>query len=193
METTIDHNQLVLAAQNGDKQAFAKLYDIFAKRIYQYFAYRLNNRDIAEDLTSQTFIKSLEKIANYNTRKGNFSSWIYTIARNTLIDHVRADHHIHDLEEIWNLSSPTNLNTEIEHRIEREKILQILSKLPTNTKDIVMMRVWDELSYQEIATLTGKSESACKMTFSRALTTLKNNLPLPLLIFFLSQTYEKST
>lgn len=184
---------LVTASLNGDAQAFARLYEMYANRIYRYHYYRTFHAETAEDLTSQTFMQALEHLSRYNEDKGTFSAWLYTIAHNLLIDHVRAHHRQVDMEDGWDLLRDTRSTGHvIEQRDLLERIEQHLHTLTPDQREILILRFWDERPYAEIATILHKSEAACKMSASRALTELRKHAPLALILLMLipfSPTY----
>jgi RNA polymerase sigma-70 factor (ECF subfamily) len=179
-------SSLVAASLNGDTRAFAQLYEAYATRIYRYHYYRTFHAETAEDLTSQTFMQALEHLARYNEDKGTFSAWLYTIARNLLIDHVRVHRRQVDIEDGWDLLQDARSSA---NRIEQHDLLERIEKylhtLSAEQREILILRFWDECSYAEIAHTLHKSEAACKMSASRALAHLRKHAPLVLLIFML--------
>lgn len=177
--------QLVKAAQKGEAQAFGRLYDSYIEKIYRFVFYRVSHREIAEDLTSRTFIKALEKIKSFDPEKGTFSSWLYRIARNTVIDHYRTGKTEYGLEAVWNLASSQDPEKETESKIALEKVWAYISRLDNVQREIIVMRVWEGLSHKEISQVLGKSEASCKMAYSRAMASLRQEVPLAVLLAFL--------
>jgi RNA polymerase sigma-70 factor (ECF subfamily) len=176
---------LVKASLSGDRKAFGKLYDLFSKKIYRFHYYRCYHRETAEDLTSQTFLKALERLSTFRPERGPFSAWIYGIARNCLMDHFRQKTNSVELEDIWEMPSSVNLELDAENKDNWKKIQPFLKQLSSDERNIVLLRIWDELSYREIAQIVNKTEGSCKMAFSRALSFLREALPLPLFIWLL--------
>ena len=82
--------ELIHKAQAGDSEAFAQLYDLYVKRIYAYVFVRVRHKEAAEDITSVTFMKALEKLNTFQNEV-SYIAWLFTIARNTLIDHIRRE------------------------------------------------------------------------------------------------------
>lgn len=167
---------LVLSYRNGDNAAFDALYVRHLKGIYAFVFYRVMDRMTAEDLTSQTFIKALEHIGSYNPRKGAFSTWLYRIARNTVHDHFRVTRPHTNIDDVWHLEADENPFLDAAGSMDAVQIRDVLRKLPKDKREIVIMRLWDGLSYKEIADLTGKSEASCKMTFSRTIADLRTHM-----------------
>ena len=164
---------LVKKIQKGDVESFSLLYDMYIKKIYNFIYYKTYHRENAEDLTSLTFTKSLEKIQQFNCKKGSFSSWIYTIARNCVIDYFRTLKLEYDIDDIWGLSDKEDVDLELDNRIELQKVRKYLSKLPLEKREIIIMKLWQGMSYREISEILNKTEASCKMAFSRTLKDLK--------------------
>lgn len=181
--------QLVSARLSGDAAAFGQLYERYIDRIYKYLYYRSFHKETAEDLTSQTFMRALERLSSYDVTKGTFSAWIYRIARNLLIDHVRAVKPTAELADFSELLRDTHdLTRTLEQKQQLEQIQAVLHRLTPEQQELLLLRIWDERSYAEIAMILEKSEASCKMAVSRALTALRTSLPaatLALLIHLL--------
>ncbi len=175
---TYTDEQLVAASRTGRADAFGQLYDRYTDRIYKYHYYRTFHRETAEDLTSQTFIRTLEQLDKYTEDKGNFSGWIYRIARNLLIDQVRKTRPTTDLEDVSAiLRDSSDLVRSLEQKEQLDQIQASLNILTPEQREILLLRIWDERSYSEIATILEKSEASCKMTVSRALVQIRNVVP----------------
>jgi RNA polymerase sigma-70 factor, ECF subfamily len=168
--------ELVAKAQAGDRDAFGVLYGIYIKKVYDFVYFRSANQEVAEDLVSDIFIKVLEKINKFDPAKGSFSSWLYRVARNHVIDAHRVRKSASPLEEI-SLSDDGRQSREIEDAILFRQAAKLLDNLKTDQREIVLLRVWDELSYSEISAITGKSEAAAKMSFKRAVDHLRRIAP----------------
>ena len=173
---------IIQSCQQGNLEGFAQLYDKYIKKIYSFIYFRTHHQQTAEDLTSISFNKALEKINKFNSQKGNFSSWLYQIARNTVIDHYRTNKNETNINDIWDLNSNNDIPADLDNRLKLEKIAEYLKLLNQKQRELIIMRVWDGLSYQEISAITKKSESSLKMTFSRAMKTLRQENALALII-----------
>lgn len=168
----------------NDATGFAEVYDAHVQKIYAFVYYRVQHREIAEDLTSTTFLKALDKYASF--KGGNVRAWLYRIARNTVTDHYRTHRPPADLETAQNVQSTNNPAHDAETRMQLEQVRAELNKLPEDQRDIVLMRVWDGLTHAEIAEVLGKSEASVKMQFSRSVRQLQSTLPLAAFLFFLT-------
>ena len=174
--------RLAVDTLEGDSSAFGELYEKFVDKIYNYLYYRTLHRETAEDLTSRTFMKALEKLNTYSESRGTFSAWIYRIAGNLLIDHFRKSGRIETTSAVWDLPSEGKaFEIDVHNRLYWEKLKPVLDSLPAEKREIIIMRIWDNLSFVEIAEITGKSVGSVKMGFARTLQALKESTPISLL------------
>ncbi len=171
---------LVQKAQSGDATAFGILYDSYIKKIYNFIYYKTLNKEVAEDVCSETFIKAWKNIGQLHD--GSFSAWLYTIARNSVIDYYRQAKDHSNIEDCWDLSDGKDFLEKIDCDLKIEIIKQALSSLKIEERDLLIMRLWLDLPFKEIAEQLNKTEGAAKMSFSRALTSLKNKIPLAIFI-----------
>jgi RNA polymerase sigma-70 factor, ECF subfamily len=169
---------LVLKCKAGQKEKFSELYDRHNKKIYNFIYFRVHHKETAEDLTSQTFFKALEKIDFVDPQKGKFSSWLFQIAKNCVIDHFRANFKTDDLESAFDLQSNSNVQRDADIALGMEKIAKQLSQLTKEQREILIMKLWDGFTYREIAEILGIGESKCKMTLARTLTKLQKEMTL---------------
>jgi RNA polymerase sigma-70 factor (ECF subfamily) len=169
-----EEQNLIKECQQGNLEKFGELYDIYASSIFRFVYFRTRHKEIAQDLTSQIFLRAMEKVDSFNSSRGQFSSWLYRIAKNLLIDHWRVKKADLNVDDFWNLSSSEDIAhvAQMEERVT--EVRELLKKLNSEQREIIVLRVWDELSWREIAEILGKNEAACKMNFSRTLAGLKN-------------------
>jgi len=172
--------EIIEQCKKGNLREFEKLYDSYFEKIYRFIYYRTGHKETAEDITSQTFIKALEKIQGFDLGRGTFSAWIYCIARNKVIDHYRTRKSELDISGVWGLGKDPNPDIEARNRLR--EVENYLKKIKKEQREIILMRVWDGLSYKEIAEITGKSEANCKMIFSRSIGKLKEEIVLLLIL-----------
>lgn len=168
-----------------DSKAFAREYDAHARRIYAFLYYRTLHRETAEDLTAQVFLKALERLESFNPSKGTFTAWIYAIARNALTDHFRARRDTVDIDDVWDLQNDDDVEADAERRLLFENVRPHLQALEPHQRELLLLRLWDGLSYAEIAEITGRTEAASKMAFSRAIAKLRKNVPALALLLLL--------
>lgn len=171
MERALERN-IVLDCQRGKLERFGELYDLYVKKIYNFIYFKTFHKETAEDLTSESFFKALKNIGKFDTSL-NFSSWIYKIAQNTVIDHYRTFRRTEDIDDVWDLEDDNDFVEKLDDRLCFERVKKHLSQLPSLQRDIIMMRVWQDMPYKEIAAAVGRSEENCKVIFSRAIAQLR--------------------
>jgi len=160
-------------AAQGDAEAFGAIYDAFARRIFGYFYRRINHRETAEDLTADVFRKAMESMGSFNSSKGSVGGWLFRIAHNLLVDHWRVYRKHDDIADHSGLAARADAEGDADLRERLRKAERALAKLDPDHRRIILMRVWDDLSYRDISTALGKSEEACRMAASRALKQLR--------------------
>lgn len=176
---------IIKACQSGDLSQFSQLYDTYARKIYDFIYFRVQHRQSVEDLCSQTFFKALENIGKYRDNSGNFSAWLYKIARNVVIDYYRTKKNEADVADYFGLNDGSDLERDFDTREKLKSVEKYLQGLNPELREILIMRVWQDLSYKEIAAILNKSEASCKMKFSRAINKLRQEIPLSILISLL--------
>lgn len=173
-----DEKKIVGRAKSGDKDAFGSLYDHYEPQIYRFVLLKISNKAEAEDLTHQVFLSAYENIGNYKESGNPFSSWLYEIARNRVVDHYRlakADLPLPDgNSEIF--AVPAGLPDAIDQVFDLEKVKIALTSLRPEYQDVIIMRYVEELSLEETAANLEKSVGAVKLLQHRAINALRNNL-----------------
>ena len=177
----LEEQNLIVDCAAGDLGKFGALYDLYTEKIYRYIYFRVRHRETAQDIVSQTFFKALEGIRSFDAAKGSFSSWLYGIARNSMIDFWRAQKVHFNIDDLWALGGDENLEYDAQVREKIEKVKEHLAKLDSGQREIIMMKIWDGLSHKEIAQILGKSEGSVKMTYSRAMGKLRKEEILALI------------
>lgn len=170
-----------IEAAKADPCAFAPLYERYATPIYRFCYRKVGDPDIANDLTTQIFIRAIERIDRYTYRDGaTFRSWIFTIARNIVTDRWRRFRPSHSLEP--NVNSLANDDPGPEehalHRDELARLLAVLDRLPDNQRDIIELRLAG-LTTTEVGRALGMSRLAVKSAQSRAYKRLRDLLTPP--------------
>jgi RNA polymerase sigma-70 factor (ECF subfamily) len=172
--------------QKGDTDSFVVLYEKYVNKIFKFIYFKTSHRETAEDLCTQTFIKALNKLEKFKVaQKDYFSSWLYTIARNTVVDYYRKNNNYKNdvnIDDVWDLEDNTNIEKDVDFKRKTEEIASHLKKLTVEQREIIMLKIFEDLSYREIAKIIDKSENACKMSFSRAIKTLKKEIPVSTLL-----------
>ncbi|MFZ2310227.1 MAG: sigma-70 family RNA polymerase sigma factor [Patescibacteria group bacterium] len=173
---------LIREAQAGQSEAFGKIYDLYIKKIYDFIYYKTLHKNTAEDIVSEVFLKAWKNINQF--KDGSFSAWLYAIARNAIIDNYRKQQDLIDIDDCWDLADGQDFLNKIDENLKIEKIKQAMSSLKASDRELIIMRLWLDMSFKDIAEQTGKTEGAVKMSFGRALVSLKNKIPLALIILW---------
>lgn len=150
---------------SGDESALASLIERHQSKIFGFIYSKVNDRDLSDDIFQDTFIKVIKtlKSQSYN-EEGKFLPWVMRIAHNLVVDHYRKAKKMpyqHETEEfsIFNYMTDNSLNIEgqmISEQVEND-IVKLLNELPDDQKEVLMMRMYQDLSFKEIADLTGVS------------------------------------
>jgi len=168
--------QLVSQAKEGDKEAFSQLYDHYFSKIYRYVLFRVSGQEEAEDLTHEVFLSAWKNMPRYKEKGFPFSSWLYSIARNSVIDSYRTNKKTIQIElaseEFIKVESTDE--TSLDNTLEFEKVKNAIGLLKPQYQEILILRFIEEMSHGEIASATGKSEGAIRLMQHRALKELKS-------------------
>ncbi|MEO8065481.1 MAG: RNA polymerase sigma factor [Candidatus Doudnabacteria bacterium] len=169
-----DIQNLVSQAQEGDSEAFGRIYDIFSKQIYNFLFGKLRHRQTAEDLTHTVFLKAWTNLRSYKPRSSaKFSTWLYQIANFTLIDHWRTRKTTAELSDIENLARFAEDPKLYE---EYEYLWIAISELPLEYQTVLDLRFKQALSVEETAQIMDKSRVGIRVLQHRALKALKSKL-----------------
>lgn len=174
--------------QAWDFDAFGELYSEYIDQIFAYVFRKTSEKEIAEDLTSQVWMKAMKGLSSFSEKEGaSFKSWIYTIAGNTVIDYYRTQKGQVGIEEIAEIGISEDIGKHIDNREKLHEVRTFLWHMKPLEQEIVILRLWDELSYKEIAEVVGKKEDNCKQIYKRTLEKIQANIILScvLLILFL--------
>lgn len=167
--TRAEERVLVEQAQ-ADPRKFDALYLAFIDDIYRFVFYKTTVKETAEDITAQVFMQALEHLNNFRYTPGaKFSSWLYAIARNKVIDHYRRQRDTVDLEAIEPLPVPETSTEQVDQHINQERVRSILQQLPPADQEILQLRLWQDRSYTEIAQTLGSNAIAIRARYSRAI------------------------
>ncbi|MCX6790898.1 MAG: RNA polymerase sigma factor [Candidatus Gribaldobacteria bacterium] len=172
---------LVKKAQQGDESAFGQLYEHYLAPIYRFIYFKVKNQGESEDLTQNVFVKAWKSLARYQQQPNiPFSSWLYTIARNTVIDFWKKKKAVlidHDLMDNLNTDGTLgDLNENLELKEKRAVLRDCLYLLSDEQQEIVVLRFINDLSNQEISQILNKSEEAVRQIQYRAIKSLKEHL-----------------
>ena len=172
-----EERELIERAKECDSSAFARLYEHYYQDIYNYIYFRVPDVSQAEDLTSEVFIKVLESIDSFTFRGFPFSSWLYRIARNMMVDYFRSHQEPVDLPlEEGVLPAERDTSDVFDRELTQQQLAQALSNLTEDQQQVIILRFVDGLSNTDMAQVLGKSEGAIKSLQYRALSSLSRFL-----------------
>ena len=178
-------SQTVEKAKNGNKQAFEKLYNKYYDSLYFFVLKNVKNKETAEDITQETFLKSMEKLPDLKKTE-QYSSWLHSIAYNKCRDFFRSQKHSEyfstdeefesAVEEV-SLNEPIMLPDDYAVSIERKKQLKaIIDELKPDMKSAVILYYYDNLSVNEVAKVLGIKENSAKQKLFQARKKLKQKI-----------------
>ncbi|MFC1874039.1 sigma-70 family RNA polymerase sigma factor [Chloroflexota bacterium] len=173
-----DEENLVRRAQQYDQQAFAQLYEANFDKIYRYVAVKIGDRMEAEDVTQQVFLKALQSISAYKWKGVPFSAWLFRIAHNQIVDHLRKrkNQPATLFDETLVGSGYGNPQLITEHNMEVKRMVLATRRLSKLQREVISLRFAGELSIAEVAKIMGKSQGAVKALQHSAIVALRKIL-----------------
>jgi len=177
MTTSSDEARLVERAQQGDPAAFARIYERHQPAVYRYVYYRVGDAATAEDLTGEVFVRVVEKIDRFAYRGRPLLSWLYTIARNAVIDYQRRAGLtvMLPLDERL-VAEGEDVEEAAERELTRRRLAAALGHLTEDQRQVILLKFVEEMSNEEVARTLGKSIGAVKALQHRALASLQRVL-----------------
>ncbi len=169
---------LVRTAQEGDTQAFSALYDHFFPQVYRYAAFRFQ-KEMAEDLVADIFVKVWEKLHTYQERAGvPFAAWLFRIARYEVIDAYRSKRDTVEVpEELHDEDELNRADTSAKRADVLKMVRTAMDQLPRRYRDILLLSYMADLPHSEIARTLKMREGAVRVLKFRALEKLESLLP----------------
>jgi RNA polymerase sigma-70 factor, ECF subfamily len=169
--------RLVQEARAGDAWAFGLLFDHYHLPVYRYIASRVHRPSDAEDLTQLVFVKALEALPRYEARGIPFGGWLFRLARNAVIDHMRTRHDHLDLEAATQQPGREAGPDEVTvARQELDEVAAAMAALTDEQRDAIALRFFAGLSAREAAHVMGKQEGTIRGLQFRAIAALRRKL-----------------
>jgi RNA polymerase sigma-70 factor, ECF subfamily len=168
--------KLIKAAQGGDEQAMGMLYDANVNRIYRYIQNRVNNSELARDLTSEVFLRMVKDLSTFEYRNVPLIAWLYRIANFCVIDHFRQvdqkanETDIDDLEIVDEDLAAIDSDLVAEYRTK--KLREAITKLTVDQQQVIILRFVEGFDIKQTANLLGKSIDSVKVLQYRAVQSL---------------------
>jgi len=150
MAKNVDLAQIIIGCKNRDSKCFSQVVDMYASRCYGYFYRLTGNNDLSDELLSELFVKLVEKIGSY--KGGSFEGWLFKIASNIFHDHLRGKQRrekLLDFQKKQLESQITELKQSDNEQIDKLQIQ--LTRLDMDTRELIMLRFYSQLSFKEIA------------------------------------------
>ena len=172
---SLEDETLVDRATAGDREAFGEMYERYVSRVFRHVLYMVNDVDVAQDLTEQTFLRALEAIHGYERRGVPFLAWLLRIARNLYLNGQRVQRNNSSIRQNPGgvVASPESF---CEAKLDGEEVWRAVRALDGDQRQVIVLRFMDGLSYADVARVLGKSVGAVRVAQYRALCALRRSL-----------------
>jgi len=176
----VDVWALVRQAQEGDAEAFGRLYDHYVTMVYRYVYHRVGDRATAEDVTSETFVRALRRIDSLSFQGRDVGAWLVTIARNIVLDHVKSSRYRLEVAtaDMRDADRATDgLEDAVVAHLTNRELLACVQQLGSEQQECIVLRFIHGLSVSETAAIMGKKDGAIKALQHRAVRRLAGLVP----------------
>lgn len=174
-----DERKLILKAKEGKEEAFGQLYDKYMPAIYRFVFLKVGGQKAqAEDICHEVFLNAWQNIKNFRFQGYPFSSWLYRIAANAVIDYYRTRKINLNIDTVPEEAVVENasLSENFDKQLDLQTVRLCLKKLEPSYQDVLIMKFVEELSNKEIAVALEKSEGAIRVIQHRAIKQLKKHI-----------------
>jgi len=162
---------------DNSQKKFSKIYDQYISRIYRFVFLRVNSRDIAQDLTSETFTRAWSKFKdNSGSKVKNWLGFLYQIARNLVTDFYREKGKVQIISASYVVDPAMGLEEKAFLSSEVDQIKAVLSELGQEQQEVIIWRYLDNLSIKEIALILNKPENTVRVIIHRAMEALREQM-----------------
>jgi RNA polymerase sigma-70 factor (ECF subfamily) len=169
-----DHERGLVVRAREDAAAFAELYDFYMPRVYGFVYRRVQDRCVAEDITSMTFQRALENIRKPDFRNECFGGWLYRVASNAVVDHVRRDRRFVAIGDPESMGEPNAVAIDaLAAALDRDQLRRALLNLSNGHREVLLLRFYDDMDTPEICTVLGCSRETFAVRLHRALRALR--------------------
>jgi len=175
--TVQDELALLARARKLDPDALAAIHDMYYAPIFRYVAYRVGDRDTAEDLTSEVFTRLLSALRDRNAPQNTLRGWLYGVAAHMVSDHYRRHYHSPQIELNESIVSKDAGPAEtVEATLTREDLRRAIAELTEEQQNVIALRFGYDMPIQDVARTMGKSEGAVKQLQARAIAALARKM-----------------
>ncbi len=171
-----EEESLVRRAQHRDQEAFAQLYEEHFDKIYRYVIFKIGNETEAEDMTQQVFLNALQSISSFKWKGIPFSAWLFRIAHNQVVDHLRRKKHTAVPLDESLASNDNNPQSVVEQKLDIEQLILATKQLTEAQREVISLRFAGELPIAQVAKAMGKSQGAIKALQHSAIVALRKTL-----------------
>jgi RNA polymerase sigma-70 factor (ECF subfamily) len=171
---------LVRRAQDGDAEAFGEIYDHYVGTVHRYVYHRVGDRTLAEDVTSETFVRALRRIDSLSFQGRDVGAWLITIARNIVFDHAKSSRYRLEVTTADMRDADTATDgpeDAVVQQLTNEALVECIKKLGPEQQECLALRFLHGLSVAETAQAMGKRDGAIKALQHRAVKRLAGLLP----------------
>lgn len=173
-----DELTLLARARKLDSDALAEIHDTYYAPIFRYVAFRVGNREVAEDLTSEVFTRLLSALRDRTAPQNTLRGWLYGVAARVVSDHHRQSHRTPQVELDESIASREAGPAEaVEAMLTRADLKRAMAKLTEEQQNVIALRFGYDMPIQEVARTMGKTEGAVKQLQARAIAALARKLP----------------
>ncbi len=177
MHVQPDETDLIQRAKAYDPAALSDIYERYYQGLYRYVYYRVGDAALAEDLVGDVFLKMLHAIPSYSIQGIPFSAWLYRIARNRVIDHLRRQPEKAELSlEEGRVEAIEAADTGLEAALQRDELLKAMRVLTDEQRQVVILKFIEDMDNATVAAILGKTEGAIKSLQHRALDSMRRYL-----------------
>lgn len=187
-------SQLIREIKDGNVQLYAELMQRYERKILAFIYHMLKSahmESLADDLCQDTFYKAFRSLQTFREVEASFSTWLYTIARNTVLSELRKNKNVKISLDQTTITPLASSDTMPEHHaLRNEKVAMVrnaINNLPDKQRQALILREYDQLDYQEIADLLGQTVSSVKSLLFRARASVK----LQLEPYFMEPIFEE--
>jgi RNA polymerase sigma-70 factor (ECF subfamily) len=170
-EEHVETWRLVRLAQDGDGEAFGQLYDRYVDTVFRFVYFRVNDRALAEDFTSETFLRALRRISTISYQGRDIGAWFVTIARNIVLDHMKSARHrleVTTADTVEGNDREPSTEDAVLGSLASEHLMAAVRQLGDEQRECVMLRFIQGFSVSETAQVMGKNDGAIKALQHRA-------------------------
>ena len=170
-----DRERTLVDRARSDAAAFGELYDFYLPRIYGFVFRRVQERSVTEDLTATTFQRALEAVRHRDWRNDAFGGWLYRVAANAVIDHVRRGQRIVPLA---GADGSRHAADAFSAALDREELRTAMSRLTDAQREVLALRFYDDLDADEASAVLGCSRGTFAVRLHRAIAALRGAMQL---------------